>query len=102
MLEQGNPELNVGDPGVKRQRKALGNPDFDFSETREGVRRIQNDSKENSKEDTDSLTAFANGWMEVIRQAFADEDPLFKDYLIKLQHLLNDKECQLEMQENII
>ena len=49
MLEQGNPELNIGDPGVKRQRKALGNPDFDFSETREGVRRIQNDSKENSK-----------------------------------------------------
>ncbi len=28
MLEQGNPELNIGDPGVKRQRKALGNPDF--------------------------------------------------------------------------
>tara|TARA_Y100000114_G_C11687946_1_gene292061 strand:+ start:1 stop:888 length:888 start_codon:yes stop_codon:yes gene_type:complete len=85
MLEQGNPELNVGDPGVKRQRKALGNPDFDFSETREGVRRIQNDSKENSKEDTDSLTAFANGWMEVIRQAFADEDPLFKEQRASLE-----------------
>ena len=85
MLEQGNPELNVGDPGVKRQRKALGNPDFDFSETREGVRRIQNDSKKNSKEDTDSLTAFANGWMEVIRQAFADEDPLFKEQRASLE-----------------
>ena len=85
MLEQRNPELNVGDPGVKRQRKALGNPDFDFSETREGVRRIQNDSKENSKEDTDSLTAFANGWMEVIRQAFADEDPLFKEQRASLE-----------------
>ena len=85
MLEQGNPELNIGDPGVKRQRKALGNPDFDFSETREGVRRIQNDSKENSKEDTDSLTAFANGWMEVIRQAFADEDPLFKEQRASLE-----------------
>ena len=85
MLEQGNPELNVGDPGVKHQRKALGNPDFDFSETREGVRRIQNDSKENSKEDTDSLTAFANGWMEVIRQAFADEDPLFKEQRASLE-----------------
>lgn len=85
MLEQGNPELNVADPGVKRQRKALGNPDFDFSETREGVRRIQNDSKENSKEDTDSLTAFANGWMEVIRQAFADEDPLFKEQRASLE-----------------
>ena len=85
MLEQGNPELNIGDPGVNRQRKALGNPDFDFSETREGVRRIQNDSKENSKEDTDSLTAFANGWMEVIRQAFADEDPLFKEQRASLE-----------------
>ena len=85
MLEQGNPELNVGDPGVKRQRKALGNPDFDFSETREGVRRIQNDSKKNSKENTDSLTAFANGWMEVIRQAFADEDPLFKEQRASLE-----------------
>ena len=85
MLEQGNPELNIGDPGVKRQRKALCNPDFDFSETREGVRRIQNDSKENSKEDTDSLTAFANGWMEVIRQAFADEDPLFKEQRASLE-----------------
>ena len=85
MLEQGNPELNIGDPGVKRQRKALGNPDFDFSETREGVRRIQNDSKENSKEDTDSLTAFANGWMEVIRQALADEDPLFKEQRASLE-----------------
>ena len=85
MLEQGNPELNIGAPGVKRQRKALGNPDFDFSETREGVRRIQNDSKENSKEDTDSLTAFANGWMEVIRQAFADEDPLFKEQRASLE-----------------
>ena len=85
MLEQGNPELNIGDPGVKRQRKALGNPDFDLSETREGVRRIQNDSKENSKEDTDSLTAFANGWMEVIRQAFADEDPLFKEQRASLE-----------------
>ena len=85
MLEQGNPELNIGDPGVKRQRKALGNPDFDFSETREGVRRIQNDSKENSKEDTDSLTAFANGSMEEIRQAFADEDPLFKEQRASLE-----------------
>jgi hypothetical protein len=85
MLEQGNPELGVDDPGVKRKRKALGNPDFDFSETREGVRRAQNDSKEKPKENTDSLNAFANGWMEVIRQAFADEDPLFKEQRASLE-----------------
>ena len=89
MLEQGNPELNVGDPGVKRQsRIGLGAQKLsvpDAEQTMEGVKRIQNDSKENSKEDTDSLTAFANGWMEVIRQAFADEDPLFKEQRASLE-----------------
>jgi hypothetical protein len=89
MLEQGNPELNVGDPGVKRQsRIGLGAQKLsvpDAEQTMEGVKRIQNDSKENSKENTDSLTAFANGWMEVIRQAFADEDPLFKEQRASLE-----------------
>ena len=51
---QGNPELAISDPGIKRQRKALGNPDFDFSETKEGVRRIQNDSKNKSKDDSNN------------------------------------------------
>ena len=85
MLQQGNPELDIGEPGTRRKRKALGNPDFDFSETKEGVRRAQNDPKENSKENTDSLNAFATGWMEEIRQAFADEDPLIKEQRASLE-----------------
>ena len=74
MLEQGNPELNVGDPGVKRQRKALGNPDFDFSETREGVRRIQNDSENKSKDDSNIMLAYTGGWGEIINEVFASEN----------------------------
>ena len=79
MLEQGNPELNVGDPGVKRQRKALGNPDFEFSETRECVRRIQNDFKKKTKEDTERLTAVENEWHEVITQAYTEEKYILKE-----------------------
>ena len=74
MLEQGNPELNVADPGVKRQRKALGNPDFDFSETREGVRRIQNDSENKSKDDSNIMLAYTGGWGEILNEVFASEN----------------------------
>ena len=89
MLEQGNPELNVGDPGVKRQSKIglmaeqLSVPSAE--QTMEGVRRIQNDSKNKSEKNTDSLTAFASGWMGEITQAFANEDPLIKEQRASLE-----------------
>ena len=48
MLEQGNPELRVGDPGVKRKAgSGLGAQKLsvpDPKQTMEGVKRIQNDS----------------------------------------------------------
>jgi len=89
MLEQGNPELSIGDPGTKRQSKIglmaeqLSVPDA--KQTMEGVKRIQNDSENKSKENTDSLTAFASGWMEEITQAFANEDPLIKEQRASLE-----------------
>jgi len=73
-VAQGNPELSVGDPGIKRQRKALGNPDFDFSETREGVRRIQNDSENKSKDDSNTMLAYTGGWGKILNDVFASEN----------------------------
>ena len=83
LLEQANPELSVGEPGAKRRsRSGLGAQKLsvpDAEQTMEGVRRIQNDSKNKSEKNTDSLTAFASGWMGGITQAFANEDPLIKE-----------------------
>ena len=73
-VAQGNPELGISDPGIKRQRKALGNPDFDFSETREGVRRIQNDSENKSKDDSNIMLAYTGGWGEILNEVFASEN----------------------------
>ena len=51
MLEQGNPELNVGDPGVKRQlRIGLGAQKLsvpDAEQTMEGVRGYKMNLKKN-------------------------------------------------------
>ena len=89
MLEQGNPELSINDPGVKRKAgSGLGAQKLsvpDPKQTMEGVKRIQNDSENKSKENTDSLTAFASGWMEEITQAFANEDPLIKEQRASLE-----------------
>jgi len=82
---QGNPELNVNDPGVKRQSKALGSPPVDLNIAKPVTRKKENDSENKSKENTDSLTAFASGWMEEITQAFANEDPLIKEQRASLE-----------------
>ena len=81
---QVNPELNIGDPGSKRKSKALMDP-VDLNITKPLTREKENDSEKKSKENTDSLVAFANGWLEEIRQAFADEDPLFKEQRASLE-----------------
>jgi len=85
MLEQGNPELSVNDPGVKRQSKALGSPPVDLNIVKPPTRNKENDSENKSKENTDSLTAFASGWMEELKQAFANEDPLIKEQRASLE-----------------
>ena len=85
MLEQGNPELGISDPGVKRQSKALGSPPVDLNIAKPVTRKKENDSENKSKENTDSLTAFASGWMEEITQAFANEDPLIKEQRASLE-----------------
>ena len=85
MLEQGNPELSINDPGVKRQSKALGSPPVDLNIAKPVTRKKENDSENKSKENTDSLTAFASGWMEEITKAFANEDPLIKEQRASLE-----------------
>tara|TARA_R110000803_G_scaffold112210_2_gene180573 strand:+ start:400 stop:1290 length:891 start_codon:yes stop_codon:yes gene_type:complete len=85
MLEQGNPELSISDPGTKRQSKALGSPPVDLNIAKPVTRKKENDSENKSKENTDSLTAFASGWMEEITQAFANEDPLIKEQRASLE-----------------
>ena len=85
MLEQGNPELSISDPGTKRQSKALGSPPVDLNIAKPVTRKKENDSENKSKENTDSLTAFAAGWMEEITQAFANEDPLIKEQRASLE-----------------
>ena len=85
MLEQGNPELSISDPGTKRQSKALGSPPVDLNIAKPVTRKKENDSENKSKENTDSLTAFATGWMEEITQAFANEDPLIKEQRASLE-----------------
>ena len=82
---QGNPELSIGDPGTKRQSKALGSPPVDLNIAKPVTRKKENDSENKSKENTDSLTAFASGWMEEITQAFANEDPLIKEQRASLE-----------------
>ena len=73
MLEQGNPELNVADPGVKRQSKIglmaeqLSVPSAE--QTMEGVKRIQNESKEKSKDVSDNMLAYTGGWGEIINES---------------------------------
>ena len=57
----------------------------DLNITKPLTREKENDSEKKSKENTDSLVAFANGWLEEIRQAFADEDPLFKEQRASLE-----------------
>ena len=84
MAAQGNPELDIGDPGSKRKSKALMDP-VDLNITKPLTREKENNSEKKSKENTDSLVAFANGWLEEIRQAFADEDPLFKEQRASLE-----------------
>tara|TARA_R100001440_G_scaffold9814_1_gene18197 strand:- start:1611 stop:2369 length:759 start_codon:yes stop_codon:yes gene_type:complete len=78
LLQQANPELNVGEPGTKRISKSgLGAQKIsvpDAEQIMEGVRRIQNVSKENSKIESGDMLAFAGGWGEVINEVFASEN----------------------------
>ena len=78
MLEQGNPELNVADPGVKRQSKIglmaeqLSVPDAE--QTMEGIKRIQNESKEKSKDVSNNMLAYTGGWEGILNDVFASEN----------------------------
>ena len=42
---QGNPELSISDPGVKRQSKALGSPPVDLNIAKPVTRKKENDSE---------------------------------------------------------
>jgi len=78
MLEQGNPELNVADPGVKRQSKVglmaeqLSVPNAE--QTMEGIKRIQNESKEKSKDVSNNILAYTGGWEGILNDVFASEN----------------------------
>jgi GH24 family phage-related lysozyme (muramidase) len=78
LLQQANPELNVGEPGTKRISKSgLGAQKIsvpDAEQTMEGVRRIQNVSKEKSKIGSSDMLAFAGGWGEALNEVFASEN----------------------------
>lgn len=79
LLEQANPELSVGEPGTKRRsRSGLGAQKLsvpDAEQTMEGVRRIQNASKENSESgNSDDTLKFVGGWGEIIASAFSYEN----------------------------
>jgi len=102
MLEQGNPELNVGDPGIKRQSKAglmaeqLSVPDA--KQTMEGVKRIQNDSENKSKDDSNTMLAYTGGWGEILNEVFASENqsPEFKEQKTNLSTSSTETEPPLE------
>ena len=90
MLEQGNPELNVADPGVKRQLKiGLGAQKLsvpDAEQTVKGVKRIQNESKEKSKDVSNNMFAYTGGWRGILSNVFASENesPEFKEAKAKM------------------
>ena len=78
MLEQGNPELNVAAPGVKRQLKiGLGAQKLsvpDAEQTVKGVKTIQNESKEKSKDVSNNMFAYTGGWRGILSNVFASEN----------------------------
>ena len=73
-----NPELGLGEPGEKRKSKGGLAEKITISSTEEvkdGVRRMQNDSKKASKEGgSDDNLAFAGGWGQILGEVFASEN----------------------------
>ena len=86
MLEQGNPELGISDPGVKRQSKALGSPPVDLNIVTPLTRKKENDSENKSKDDSNTMLAYTGGWGEILNEVFASENqsPEFKESKAKM------------------
>ena len=78
---QGNPELSINDPGVKRQSKALGSPPVDLNIVKPVTRKKENDSENKSKDDSNTMFAYTGGWGEILNEVFASENqsPEFKE-----------------------
>lgn len=78
LAEQYNPELGLGEPGEKRKSKgglAERTTIASTEEVKDGVRRMQNDSKKSSKEGgSDDNLAFAGGWGQILGEVFASEN----------------------------
>jgi len=78
LAEQYNPELSLGEPGEKRRSKgglAERTTIASAEEVKEGVRRMQNDSKKTSKDSgSDDNLAFAGGWGQILGEVFASEN----------------------------
>ena len=97
LIEQANPELSISDPGTgERLRSGLGAQKLsvpDADEVREGMRRSNNDSKENSKYKSDDMLAFTGGWGEILGEVFASENesPEFK----KSKAQISDEDVEL-------
>jgi len=97
LIEQANPELSISDPGTgERLRSGLGAQKLsvpDADEVREGMRRSNNDSKENSKYKSDDMLAFTGGWGEILGEVFASENesPEFK----KSKTQISDEDVEL-------
>jgi GH24 family phage-related lysozyme (muramidase) len=85
LAEQYNPELSLGEPGEKRRSKgglAERTTIASAEEVKEGVRRMQNDSKKTSKDSgSDDNLAFAGGWGQILGEVFAstNESPELKE-----------------------
>jgi len=99
---QGNPELSIGDPGTKRQSKIglmaeqLSVPDA--KQTMEGVKRIQNDSENKSKDDSNNMLAYTGGWGKLLNEVFASENQSaeFKEQKTNLSTSSTETEPPLE------
>ncbi len=95
---QGNPELSISDPGVKRQSKALGSPPVDLNIVTPLTRKKENDSENKSKDDSNTMLAYTGGWGEILNEVFASENqsPEFKEQKTNLSTSSTETEPPLE------
>ena len=98
---QGNPELDIADPGVKRKSKSLMDP-VDLNIVTPLTRKKENDSESKSKDNYSTMLAYTGGWGEILNEVFASENesPEFKK--AKAQMSVKDVELldtQLERRE---
>jgi len=98
---QGNPELDIADPGDKRKSKALMDP-VDLNIVTPLTRKKENDSESKSKDDSNNMLAYTGGWGKLLNEVFASENesPEFKK--AKAQMSVEDVELldtQLERRE---